>query len=287
MNVPSYIGTCSWKYDSWQGLIYPENKPFNYLQEYSRHYRTVEVDQWFWSLFDNKAVMPKSAVVQEYADSVPEYFAFCIKVPNSITLTHHYKKKKSDPLIPNPHFLSIDLMNIFLERLEPLSKNMGPLIFQFEYLNKQKMAGGLKQFIDQFGEFADQLPGGFQYCVETRNPNYLMDVYFNFLSTRALSHVFLQGYYMPPIFNLYEKHREHIKDHTVVRLHGPDRKGIEKQTGKDWSQLVATKDKDIDSLANMLTDLRSRNVESYVYVNNHFEGSAPRTITRIEESLKK
>jgi hypothetical protein len=30
------IGTCSWKYDSWQGIIYPGRKPFNYLQEYSR-----------------------------------------------------------------------------------------------------------------------------------------------------------------------------------------------------------------------------------------------------------
>jgi len=99
------IGTCSWKYNSWQGLIYPANKPFNYLQEYSRHDRTVEIDQWFWSLFaSDKAVLPKPTVVQEYTDSIPEDFAFCIKIPNSITLTHHYKKKKSDPLIPNPHF---------------------------------------------------------------------------------------------------------------------------------------------------------------------------------------
>ena len=35
------IGTCSWKYDSWQGLIYPEKKPFNYLEEYSKHYNCV------------------------------------------------------------------------------------------------------------------------------------------------------------------------------------------------------------------------------------------------------
>ena len=237
-------------------------------------------------VLNDKAILPKPAVVQEYADSVPEGFTFCIKVPNSITLTHHYKKKKADPLLPNPHFLSVELMEKFLERLKPIAGNLGSLIFQFEYLNKQKMPGGLQQFIERFGEFAEQLPGGFQYCVETRNPNYLMDVYFNFLSPRALSHVFLQGYYMPSIFDLYKKYRAYIKGHTVVRLHGPDRKGIEKQTGKDWSQLIAPKDEDINSLAAMLTDLRSRNVESFVYVNNHFEGSAPRTITRIEEALK-
>ena len=282
-----HIGTCSWKYDSWQGIIYPSKKPFNYLQEYSRHYSTVEVDQWFWSLFTgDKAVLPKPSVAQEYAESVSDDFTFCIKVPNSITLTHHYKKRKSDPLTPNPHFLSVDLMQSFLERLQPISKNVGPLIFQFEYLNKLKMPGGLEQFIEKFGEFAEQLQGSQNYCVETRNPNYLKESYFDFLCGQGLHHVFLEGYYMPSIFALYEKHREQIKDCVVIRLHGPDRKGIEGQTGKDWSQVVAPKDKDIASLAKMLSDLNSRRIQSFVYVNNHFEGSAPRTIARIEEFLK-
>ncbi len=280
------IGTCSWKYDSWQGIIYPENKPFNYLQEYSRHYRTVEVDQWFWSLFaGDQVVLPKPAVVQEYADSVPENFTFGIKVPNSITLTHYYKKRKNDPLTPNPHFLSIDLMLRFMERLEPLAGNIGPLIFQFEYLNKQKVPGGQQQFIDKFGEFTEKLPSNQNYCVEIRNPNFLHDSYFDFLEGSELYHVFLQGYYMPSIFDIYRKQKDRIQNYTVIRLHGPDRKGIEEQTGKDWSQLVAPKDKDIVLLGDMLTDLSSRSVESFLYVNNHFEGSAPKTIQRIIDRL--
>ncbi|MGB3224711.1 MAG: DUF72 domain-containing protein [Desulforhopalus sp.] len=96
-----HIGTISWKYDSWQGIVYPENKLFNHLLEYSRHYSTVEVDQWFWSLFSgDKAALPKIPVVEEYVGSVSGDFSFGIKIPNSITLTHHYKKKKSDPLTP-------------------------------------------------------------------------------------------------------------------------------------------------------------------------------------------
>ncbi len=286
MDNSLHIGTCSWKYDSWQGLVYSDNKPLNYLEEYSQHFKTVEIDQWFWSLFaGNNAVLPKPAVVQEYADSVPENFTFGIKVPNSITLTHHYIKKPSDQLEPNPYFLSIDLLQKFLERLEPLAKNIGPLMLQFEYLNKQKMVGGMKQFITHLGEFAEQLPDGFNYCIECRNPNFLKKQYFDFLTNAGLSHVFLQGYYMPSIFELYEKHRKQITDLVVIRLHGPDRKGIEQQTGKDWSQVVAPRDKDIIALAEMLKDLVSRDIESFVFVNNHFEGSAPRTIARINELL--
>jgi len=90
MNKGFNIGTCSWKSDSWQGLIYPDKKPFNYLEEYSKPYNCVEVDQWFWSLFPgDKVVLPRLEVVQEYADSVPQDFHFAIKVPNSITLPHH------------------------------------------------------------------------------------------------------------------------------------------------------------------------------------------------------
>ncbi len=100
-------------------------------------------------------MLPCPEAVREYADSVPDEFKFCIKVPNSITLTHHYKKKKTDPLIPNPYFLSSEFMIRTLELLEPLSEKMGPLVFQFECLNKLKMPGGLNQFEGFFGRFVN------------------------------------------------------------------------------------------------------------------------------------
>jgi uncharacterized protein YecE (DUF72 family) len=41
------IGTCSWKYPSWVGLVYSAERGIDYLAEYARKYDTVEVDQWF------------------------------------------------------------------------------------------------------------------------------------------------------------------------------------------------------------------------------------------------
>jgi uncharacterized protein YecE (DUF72 family) len=276
-----HIGTCSWKYDSWRGIVYSDPNEKNFLREYSHHFSTVEVDQWFWSLFaGDKVVLPNPKVVREYADSVPDDFIFSIKVPNSITLTHHYKGK-SDSLIANPHFLSVDLMKRFLELLDPLGGRIGPLNFQFEYLSKQKM-GGAGEFIEKFGAFAEQLPADFTYCVEIRNPNYLAAKYFDFLTANTLHHVFLHGYYMPSIFDVYKQFAEKIGALTVIRLHGGDRKEIEEQTGNDWSAIVAPKDGDLQSLAMMLADLKGRNIETFLYVNNHFEGSAPRTIAKIK-----
>jgi len=281
-----HIGTCSWKYDSWRGLVYPETGDLNYLREYARTYRTVEIDQWFWSLFDgDTAVLPKPGAVSEYAESVPEDFIFCVKVPNSITLTHHYSKDKSGPLRPNPCFLSIPLMERFLATLEPIRPQLGPLIFQFEYLNKKKM-NSLGEFISRFGAFARELPPGYDYFAETRNPNYLKRPYFDFLGAHGLFHVFLHGYYMDPIFDIYERFGSLVRDRTVIRLHGPGRQEIEKQTGNSWDRIVAPRDSDLDRLAAILTDLADRQIETFLYVNNHFEGSAPRTITRIEQRLR-
>ena len=273
------IGTCSWKYDSWKGLLYSDDVGKDYLSEYSDHYNIVEVDQWFWSLFGNKVVMPKPDIVAEYVASVPEDFRFSIKVPNAITLTHQYTKNKKVPLEINPHFLSSDLMDDFLNLLEPMSKQINSLIFQFEYLNKQKMPNQMA-FQDQLQEFCHKLPPRFYYCIEIRNQNYFNRQYFEFLQAMKLSHVFLQGYWMPPIFQVYDHLKKYIKRHAVIRLHGPDRKGIEKLTKSKWNTIVEPKDEELYKLKSMVKELMTKEVKVTLNVNNHYEGSAPMTIDR-------
>jgi uncharacterized protein YecE (DUF72 family) len=279
------IGTCSWKYPSWEGILYSQEAGNNYLSEYAKHYDTVEIDQWFWSLFPgNKVVLPKVEVVKEYVYSVPKNFKFSIKVPNSITLTHHYSQNKNIPLIKNPFFLSNELFTEFYHFLEPMKENIAALIFQFEYLNKKKMSDQ-QVFQEKFSEFISKCPSGVNYCVEIRNPNYLNKEYFTFLKSSNLSHVFLQGYYMPPIFTLYEKYRDLIEKFAVIRLLGRGRKEIEDKSQGNWNKLLDPKDIELDRLAKMMNDLMIKNVRLFINVNNHYEGSAPLTIKRIVSRL--
>jgi len=270
------IGTCSWKYDSWKGLVYSDNVGKDYLREYSKHYDLVEVDQWFWSLFKDKVVLPKPDVVAEYVASVPKDFRFSIKVPNAITLTHQYGK---GALKPNPNFLSNDLMEDFLQLLSPMFKQVNSLIFQFEYLNKQKMPDQ-SVFQERLQEFCQNLPPKFHYCIEIRNQNYLNNRYFEFLETNKLSHVFMQGYWMPSIFQVYGHFKDYIKRHTVIRLHGPDRKGMEQLAKTKWNAIVDPKDGELHNLSNMIHSLLAKEVKVTLNVNNHYEGSAPMTIDR-------
>jgi uncharacterized protein YecE (DUF72 family) len=186
----------------------------------------------------------------------------------------------------NPHFLSLSLFRTFLSLLDPLGDMLGPVMFQFEYLNRQKMPSQTR-FQELFEAFSEQLPSGYQYGVEVRNASYLNRSYFEFLSRNGLSPVLLQGYWMPPITGVYEDWRSHIAQHemVVIRLLGPDRKGIEKQTGKQWNQIVAPRDEELAAIVEMAEDLLERGVNVYLNVNNHYEGSAPLTITRIRRLL--
>jgi uncharacterized protein YecE (DUF72 family) len=280
------LGTCSWKYDTWVGLVYSGSKSKDYLSEYSKKFNTVEIDQWFWSLFPPaKVVLPNKSLVEEYKNSVPEDFLFTIKVPNSITLTHFYKNSKEDELRANPFFLSADLFKEFLNSITPLKNQIGCLIFQFEYLNKQKMKS-LSEFQFKFAEFCKQLdkkipPIG----IEIRNPNYLNEKYFSFLAELKIVPVFLEGYYMPPITEVYNKFKKHINQLAVIRLHGPDRKGIEKIANDNWNQIYINRDREISSIVKMIKELQNNEVDLFVNVNNHFEGSAPLTIEKIKKLL--
>ena len=282
------FGTCSWKYDSWKGIVYSDTSSENYLKEYSEKYSTVEIDQWFWSLFPpSKVVLPQKKVVEEYKKSVNDNFLFTIKVPNSITLTHFYKSSKEEELKTNPYFLSNELFGEFLNLISPIKQQVGCLIFQFEYLNKQKMSS-LAFFQNKIAEFMRNVGSNIpDIGIEIRNPNYLSEKYFSFISDLKIVPILLEGYYMPPIVETYSKVKKLIKNKCVIRLHGPDRKGIEKIANENWNQIYINRDQEIKSIVEMIRDLQNKEVDLFVDVNNHFEGSAPLTIQRIKDKLDK
>jgi len=285
------VGTCSWKYDSWKGLLYDEKKSYradDYLQDYARILRTVEVDQWFWSLFPGSVRLPEPAVVRRYAAAVPDDFVFTVKAPNALTLTHFYAKEKGGGGAfagkPNLLFLNRDLLERFLERLAPLGSKLGPVMFQFEYLNRQKMASK-EAFLEKFGAFIAAAPQGYQYGLESRNPNYLSPALFETLRGLGVGYVYLDGYYMPPIGQVFEKFKPDPAPFSVIRLHGGDRGEIEKETGEVWDRIVAPKPGALRAAAEITLENIRRKIATYVNVNNHFEGSAPLTIDRFLAAL--
>jgi len=285
------LGTCSWKYDSWKGLVYEPLKtygPDDYLADYAKKLDSVEVDQWFWSLFPGSLRLPDPAVAKLYAKSVPDDFVFTVKAPNALTLTHYYAKQTPQHAAfagkPNPAFLDHALLCRFLDALSPLRSKLGPIMFQFEYLNKQKMPTK-ELFFERFGRFIEAAPKGYQYAVEVRNPNYYSTAFFDFLKDRGLGFVYLDGYYMPPIGQVFEKFKPETASFQVIRLHGGDRLEIEGETSEVWNRIVAPKPGGLKSAARIVRANAKKRVLTYLNLNNHYEGSAPLSIGRFLDVL--
>jgi uncharacterized protein YecE (DUF72 family) len=271
--MPLHIGTCSWNYDSWVGLVYdqPELRSVDYLAQYAKRYRMVEVDSWFYKI-------PTIREVEEYAAAVDPEFTFVIKAPQDITLTH-----KRGGMEPNPAFLSAELFTHFLERLEPIKAQIGAIILEFEYLNRQKMAGQ-QFFIEKLLSFLDQVPRDIPIALEPRNGPYLDARWFSFLAEAKVSHVFSEKLYMPPITELYARHSGLLGDRIVVRLLGGDRKAIEEASGGRWDRIIDLKPQ-LPNIAAMVSELAASGREVHVDVNNHYEGSAPESIERLKGFL--
>ncbi len=279
------IGTCSWKYDSWRGIVYPERGEFDYLEEYAKRYDTVEVDQWFWSLFPGgKVALPKEIDAARYARAVPEGFLFTVKAPNSITLTHARSPERGGLGESNAHFLSPGLYREFLGRLEPLRAKIGMVMLQFEYLNRKKM-GSQGAFLERLADFLEKRPPGPELGVECRNPGYLDETWFRFLRERGVHHVFCQGYYMPPAWEVGEKHEDLLTDSVVVRLMGTDRKEVEIRGGERWNSILEPRDAELARIVSLVKGWRKRGKRVYVNVNNHYEGSAPLTAGKVRRLI--
>ncbi len=286
------IGTCSWKYDSWKGLIYQAGRsyrPGEYLADYAKVLDSVEIDQWFWSLFPGGARLPEPRDVSLYEKSVPQSFRFTVKAPNALTLTHFYTKQPPASASfagkPNPHFLDNGLLGQFLDLLSPFGKKLGPVMFQFEYLNRQKMASK-EAFFERFGNFIRSAPAGFQYAVEIRNPNYYSRPFFDFLKTLGLGFVYLDGYYMPPIGQVFETFAPETAGFQIVRLHGGDRLEMETETGEVWNRVISPKPEGLEAAVKIVRTNARKKVLTYLNVNNHYEGSGPLTIQRFLDVLR-
>jgi uncharacterized protein YecE (DUF72 family) len=131
------------------------------------------------------------------------------------------------------------------------------------------------------------VPTGLETALEIRNPKWLNDAHFEFITGRSLVPVLLQGYWMPSVTDVYREWR-HLIDRcgtVVIRLHGPDREGMDERTGKRWDTLVVRRDDELREIVGTVQELLGAGVDVYLAVNNHFEGCAPLTIERIQSVL--
>ncbi|MCI0477950.1 MAG: DUF72 domain-containing protein, partial [Anaerolineales bacterium] len=74
-----FLGTQGWAYKSWLGAFYPKGtKPGDYLTEYAKHFRAIEIDSTYYAI-------PRPHSVEQWRDATPAQFRFTAKFPQIIT----------------------------------------------------------------------------------------------------------------------------------------------------------------------------------------------------------
>jgi len=251
------FGSCSFIYPSWVGLVYSSSTPENSLAEYAQKYRMVEIDRWFWSLGKQSAGLPDASTVHEYDQATDPLFRFTIKCPNALTLPFIHGTKEA-----NPYYLNPDFMAAFIETLNPIREKIGLLMLQFGYLNMS-------------------IPLG----IELRNPEFIRGSWFQFLQEQYIAPVLLSGYWMDDITSTIDRFHSLFGPTVSIRLHGEDRKEIEKDSNGAWDKIIYDRQRDLNQIATRLMMLKEKH-QLFVAVNNHYEGSSPLTIARIEKIMK-
>ena len=286
-----YLGTSSWKYPGWKGLIYRapyrSEKDFQSrcLEEYGTLYPTVGVDHTYYAF-------PKSQQLLQYAQTTPEHFRFVFKVPDQITTLQfpnlpRYGKRAGTL---NPFFLDPDFcLQELIEPLKQLGAKAGPVVFEFSRFRPQMIASG-RMFLQKLGFFFQKLRlvSDHPFAVEIRNHNWLVPEYFSLLQRLNVAHTFNSWTYMPLLAEQQRLAGGTSMPFFLLRLL--------LYPGKSYADAVKAFSP-YTQLKQPLHDVRMHAVslieqaitekkQIYVLINNRLEGCAPQTLKAILDLLE-
>jgi uncharacterized protein YecE (DUF72 family) len=140
-----FVGTSGWQYKDWRGLLYPERCPQRlWLEEYTRHFATVELNNAFYRL-------PTREHFAGWRERVPGDFVVAVKASRFLT---HIKRLR-DPQEPVGRLMS---------HAEGLGDRLGPVLLQLPPTLKAD-AGLLEECLGCF-------PSGTRVAVEPRHDSW-------------------------------------------------------------------------------------------------------------------
>jgi len=188
-----FLGTSSWSFPTWAGLVYGEEATHRRLarhglEAYAQHplLRTVCIDRTRY------AALPASEF-RRYASQVPEAFRFVIKAYQACTTPPAETRGRwpSEDSTPGDVFLDADYVarSVVEPVLEGLGDRAGVIVFQFPPLPVQFTLDA-PRFTDRLHAFLAALPRGPRYAVELRNWKLVTPEYFTVLAETGASHCF-------------------------------------------------------------------------------------------------
>lgn len=282
-----FLGTSSWKYRGWEGLIYQggyeSEAQFQRqsLREYTSYFPCVGADFTYYA-------WPSSEMMAYLIESTPENFRFCPKVTNRITMARFpqvsgYGKWAGKE---NSEFLNAkNFTEQFLKPLEKLNGRLGTIIFEFSSLSQEHLPK-LKLFFET-------IPRILPMSVELRSPDLCNEEFYKLLVDLDLSPAFNFWSKMPDIktqLSLYQcSGGDQQKTPLCARaLLKPGRTYDEAVNSfSPYNQIKDIYDEGRQQLTELMQFAQKHNRKLFLLVNNRFEGSAPHSVGAVVERFEK
>ncbi len=240
------LGTQGFSFDDWVGPFYPEGTPKKrFLEEYSKHFSSVEIDATFYAI-------PRTSVVEGWRDRTPAEFRFAAKFPKLITHEKQLQGAEGDA-------------EAFVGTMQALGDKLGVLTLQFAY-------DFAPDLFDRLDSFLGALPAGPRYAVEIRNRKWLKPNLGEMLSQHNVALVLQDLHYMPRLDWI-------TADFSVVRWLGR-RKDI-----SEFGRIQIDRSEVLGRWAERVSRFLDDGVDVYGYFNNHFAGHSPASVRQFADIL--
>jgi uncharacterized protein YecE (DUF72 family) len=284
------LGTSSWNFAGWRGLVYAEQAPTSQLARhglaaYARHplLRTVGLDRTYYAPI-------AAADFAAYAEVVPDDFRFLVKAHELCTLaffrgTGRYADRKG---ARNDLFLdsAYAAEQVVGPCLQGLGAKAGPILFQFPP-QSVRLLGGPERFAKRLGRFLHELPRGSLYAVELRNAELLTPAYATALTESGAVHCFNVHPTMPPLDVQQRRVASDAAAALVVRwmLHPTQRYDAATVRYKPFDRIIDPDPVSRNAIAMLCLETAAAARPAYVVVNNKAEGSSPLSIQHLAAQL--
>lgn len=284
-----YLGTSSWSFPGWQGLVYDRAADRRTLARhglaaYARHplLNAVGLDRGFHAPLDEQ-------VYRGYARQVPDGFRFVVKAPAACT-TPAWRGASGHGRGKNPRYLDPDhATRCFVEPcMAGLGRAAGPLVFQFPPQGRS-IAGAPGTFAAALRRFLGALPPGPLYAVELRDAALLGEEYRSALAATGVQHCFGVHPRMPAVGRQAALLGSAAQTVTVVRWNLQAGLGYE-QARERYSPFDRLLDPDPETrhaIARLCAGALRAGRAVYVSANNKAEGSAPLTLVALAREIER
>lgn len=285
-----YLGTSSWTFPGWQGLVYDRRVSTSHLARYglaayAQHplLRTVGIDRTYYAPL-------AAAAFAAYAEVVPAAFRFVVKA--HAWCTHVYQPRQGRSTMSgrerNAYFLDAAYAtdHVVAPFVDGLAAKAGLLLFQFPPQEVSSI-GGSQRFAERLHAFLDALPRGPLYAVEVRQATLLGPAYAQALADVGACHCYNVHPTMPSIQEQVAIVPGTAAPALVVRwmLHPGLGYEAARVRYEPFDRLVDADPLRRSMLAALCLQALATPRPAFVIANNKAEGSSPLTLFRLAECV--